>query len=158
MMRRTWLPLLVLTLTFMGLFTSTARAQGQDDISSHRECTECGMDRKAYGFSRMLVVFADGKEVGVCSLHCAITVTDRNKEKKVKALLVADRNTHDLILAEKAIWVLGGKKRGVMTMRAKWAFTTPDAAQSFIDEYGGTIVPWEDALAAARTDAMPKTK
>ena len=156
MMRRTLITLFVLSLTFMGLFGNTAQAQGQEDISIHRECTECGMDRKAYGFSRMLVVFADDKEVGVCSLHCAITVTTNNKEKKVKALLVADRNTHDLILAEKAIWVLGGKKRGVMTMRAKWAFTTRDAAQNFIDEFGGAIVSWEEALAAAKADAMPK--
>lgn len=154
-MPRTLTALLFLFLTFSGFFGSTAQAQDQTDIVNHRECAECGMDRKAYGFSRMLVTFASGKEVGVCSLHCAITVMDNNKGETVKSLLVADRNTHELIPAEKAIWVVGGKKRGVMTMRAKWAFTTNEAAQEFVKEYEGKIVSWEEALAAARTDTMP---
>ncbi|MDZ4183522.1 MAG: nitrous oxide reductase accessory protein NosL [Desulfuromonadales bacterium] len=145
-------------LSMISIFSTTAQAEDQMDISRHRECSECGMDRKAYGFSRMLVILADGKEVGVCSLHCAVLVMDSNKAETVKALLVADRNSHDLVPAEKAFWVLGGKKRGVMTMRAKWAFTSKEAAQDFVKEYGGEIVTWDAALAAAKTDAMPKAR
>lgn len=155
-MSRFLIALLFVMLSLLPLISPPARAENLQDISVHRECTECGMDRKAYGFSRMLVIFSDGKEVGVCSLHCTILVIDSNKEKSVKSLLVADRNTHGLIAAEKAFWVLGGKKRGVMTMRAKWAFTTKEAAQDFINEYGGVMVSWEEALAAARSDAMPQ--
>ena len=143
-------------LSMISIFSTTVQAEDQMDISQHRECSECGMDRKAYGFSRMLVIFPDGKEVGVCSLHCAVRVMESNKGEPVKALLVADRNSHDLVAAEKAFWVLGGKKRGVMTMRAKWAFTIKEAAQDFVKEYGGEIVTWDEALAAAKTDAMPK--
>lgn len=143
-------------LSMISIFSTTVQAEDQMDISQHRECSECGMDRKAYGFSRMLVIFSDGKEVGVCSLHCAVQVMDSKKGETVKALLVADRNSHDLVAAEKAFWVLGGEKRGVMTMRAKWAFTTKEAAQDFVKEYGGEIVTWDEALAAAKTDAMPK--
>ncbi|MDO9079864.1 MAG: nitrous oxide reductase accessory protein NosL, partial [Desulfuromonadales bacterium] len=138
--------------------STTVQAEDQMDIPRHRECSECGMDRKAYGFSRMLVIFPDGKEVGVCSLHCAVLVMDNHKAEPVKALLVADRNSHDLVPAEKAFWVLGGKKRGVMTMRAKWAFTSKEAAQDFVKEYGGEIVTWDAALSAAKTDAMPKAR
>lgn len=97
-------------MVFFGIFGSTVQAQ--DDIASQRQCSECGMDRKAYGFSRMLLVYADGKEVGVCSLHCAVEAMDRRKDSSVQALRVADRHTHALIPAEAAIWVLGGKKRG----------------------------------------------
>lgn len=142
--------LLLLVLAFCGICGSTVQAQ--DDIAGHRQCAECGMDRKAYGYSRMLLVYADSKEVGVCSLHCAVEAMDRRKDQPVPALLVADRNTHALLPAEQAIWVLGGKKRGVMTRRAKWAFQEKSAAESFIREYGGEIVPWEEALAAARAD------
>jgi hypothetical protein len=110
------------------------------------------MDRKAYGFSRMLLVYAEGQEVGVCSLHCAVEAMDRRKDQPVPTLLVADRNTHALIPAEEATWVLGGKKRGVMTRLAKWAFKEKTAAESFIKEYGGEIVTWEEALTAARAD------
>lgn len=155
-MPRTLIPLFVLFLTFGGLFGSTVQAQ--DDIHNHRQCAECGMDRKAYGFSRMLLVYAEGKEVGVCSLHCAVEAMAGQRDQPVKTLLVADRNTHELIPVEQAVWVLGGKKRGVMTQRAKWAFKEKSAAESFIKEYGGEIASWEEALAAARTDALPNSR
>lgn len=149
MMPRILISLSALFLALGGLFVTTARAE--DDIHRHRQCSECGMDRKAYGFSRMLLVY-DGKEVGVCSLHCAVEAMDRRKDQPVQALRVADRNTHELLPAEQATWVLGGKKRGVMTRRAKWAFSEKSAAESFIQEYGGVIVTWEEALTAARAD------
>ncbi len=44
----------------------------QDDIDAHRSCASCGMDRKAYGYSRMLIQYEDGAMVGTCSLHCAV--------------------------------------------------------------------------------------
>jgi copper chaperone NosL len=145
--------LLVLALAFFGLCASPVQAQ--DDIAQHRQCAECGMDRKAFGYSRMLVVYGEGNEVGVCSLHCAVAAMNRQKDQPVQALLVADRNTHELIPAGQAIWVLGGKKRGVMTQRAKWAFKEKSAAESFTKEYGGELVSWEEALAAARADDQP---
>jgi nitrous oxide reductase accessory protein NosL len=149
-MSRTHIFVFALFLVFGGLFGSTVQAE--DDIHNHRQCAECGMDRKAYGFSRMLLVYAEGKEVGVCSLHCAVEAMDRRKDQPVKVLLVADRNTHAMIPAEEAIWVMGGKKLGVMTRQAKWAFQEKSAAESFIKEYGGEIVTWDEALAAARAD------
>lgn len=152
-MPRILIALLALFLPLFCFFSSPARAQ--DDIAHYRRCGECGMDRKAYGFSRMLVVYSEGEEVGVCSLHCAVEAMDKHKDQTVQALLVADRNTHELIPAKEAVWVLGGKKRGVMTQQAKWAFTGKAAAQSFVEEYGGEIVSWDAALAAARADALP---
>ena len=139
---------IVLTLLLM----AGAAAYAQEDISEHRNCAHCGMDRKAYGYSRMLIVYEDGQKVGVCSLHCAVVELNASG-RKVKSLQVADRDTRSLIDAETAVWVIGGKKRGVMTQRPKWAFSTKTAAQAFIDSNGGTIVSWADVLAAAREDA-----
>ena len=117
-------------------------AAAQDDIREHRECVQCGMDRKAYGFSRTLIVYEDGASVGLCSLHCAVIEIAASQGRPVKSLLVADRDTRNLIVAEKAIWVMGGKKRGVMTERPKWAFGTKPAAQAFTSAYGGAIATW----------------
>ncbi len=125
-------------------------AFSQSDIEDHRSCARCGMDRKAYGFSRMLIQYEDGAVIGVCSLHCAVVELEANQGRKVKTLLVADRDTRTLIDAEKAIWVLGGKKRGVMTQLPKWAFQTEAAAEAFIRTNDGKTVPWAEALAAAR--------
>lgn len=155
-MSRTLISIAALFLVFFSLCANTVQAQ--DDIRNHRECAECGMDRKAYGYSRMLVVYSEGQEVGVCSLHCAVVAIDSRKGQTVQNLLVADRNTHELIPAKEAIWVRGGSKRGVMTQKAKWAFTEKSAAQNFIKEYGGEMVSWEEALAAARADALPELR
>jgi copper chaperone NosL len=148
---------LVILVLCMGLVVLSALTAGaHDDINTFRECHQCGMDRKVFGYSRMLVIYEDDSQAGVCSLHCAVTEINEHKDKKVKKLLVADRDSHSLIEADKAVWVLGGKKRGVMTDRAKWAFATMEAAEKFVDAQGGKIIGWEEALAAAREDAMPR--
>lgn len=137
------------------LFSIAAFAE--PDIDQHRDCIQCGMDRKAYGYSRMLVEYKGGKQVGTCSLHC-VTTELNSTNGEVTSCKVADRDTRHLIDAEEAVWVIGGKKRGVMTMRAKWAFAAREAAQKFVTAYGGTIATWNEALAAARGDSSPKPR
>jgi len=140
-------------LVLMVFACMAAQAAGDhNDIVNHRSCNFCGMDRKAYGFSRMLIRYEDGAERGTCSLHCAVTELDANKGRGINALLVADRDARTLINAEKAFWVMGGSKRGVMTQRPKWAFETNAAAEAFIAAYGGKIATWAEALAAAREE------
>lgn len=148
--------LLLVMMVFAGI---TALAGGADnDIDSHRSCGNCGMDRKAYGFSRMLVLYEDGAVVGTCSLHCAIVELDANPGRTVKSLLVADRDSRLLVEAEKAIWVMGGKKRGVMTEQPTWAFQSNEGAETFMKTNGGKVVTWEEALAAAREKLSRKTR
>jgi copper chaperone NosL len=144
----------MLVLTLLGFAVAVVIAG--NDIDEYRSCNSCGMDRKAYGYSRVLVNYKDGARVAVCSLHCAVTDFDGNKGREVASVMVADRTSRSLIDAEKAIWVIGGRKRGVMTQRAKWAFATKDAAQSFVDSNGGKIADWDAVLLAAREDAAPK--
>ena len=143
----------ILAIILFGI-AAAARAS-EDDIREHRSCVRCGMDRKAYGYSRMLIRYEDGAEVGVCSLHCAAAELDANKGRKVKSLMVADRNTKTLIDAEKAFWVIGGKKRGVMTANPKWAFGTEEEARAFVEADGGTIAKWEEVLKAAGAELAP---
>lgn len=126
-----------------------------DDIDSHRSCHFCGMDRKAYGYSRMLIRYEDGTEAGVCSLHCAVQALNEEPTRPVRNIFVADRDDRTLMSAETAFWVIGGSKRGVMTQRPKWAFRAQAGAESFVKAHGGTIIPWSSALAAAREDAVP---
>ena len=143
---------LIILLTAILSCFSGPMAFAQSDIDEHRSCSQCNMDRKAFGYSRMLVQYQDGAAVGVCSLHCAVVEIDANKTRAVKTLLVADRDTRDLLEAEKAVWVKGGKKRGVMTQRPTWAFATKTAADVFIRSNGGAISPWSDVLASVRLE------
>ncbi len=153
-MKTTNRPILGL-LAAMLLGIAGAVAFAQDDIDQYRSCAGCGMSRKAYGYSRMLIRYGDGETVGLCSLHCAVVALDAAPGKPVKSLLVADRETRTLIDAETATWVLGGRKPGVMTRTPKWAFGTRAAAESFVKANGGEIVPWTRALEAARAELAP---
>jgi nitrous oxide reductase accessory protein NosL len=143
---------------FLTLFLTAAAAFAETDIDQHRDCSHCGMDRKAYGYSRMLVEYRDGTQVGTCSLHCVATEMNSRKNGEITAFKVADRDSRQLIDAENAVWTIGGTKRGVMTMRAKWAFATREAAQKFVAAHGGSIATWHEALAAAQEDAAPKSR
>ncbi len=138
---------------FLVMLVGTAlAAAGNDDIAAHRDCAHCGMDRKVYGYSRMLVEYVDASQVGLCSLHCAVTEMNGQRDKQVKSLQVADRDSHRLIDADKAIWVIGGKKRGVMTQQPKWAFATEAAARAFVTANGGRVIAWPEALKAAQEE------
>ena len=128
-----------------------------EDIDQHRDCRHCGMDRKAYGYSRMLVEYKDGKNSGNFSLDCAVTELNGYKGVEVITFKVADRDTRQLIVAEKAFWVIGGSKRGVMTRVPKWAFSDIAGANKFVAAYGGIIVNWESVLAAAKKETAGGT-
>jgi nitrous oxide reductase accessory protein NosL len=121
-------------------------AEAHEDIDKHRSCLHCGMDRKAFGYSRVLIQYEDNTEVGVCSLHCAAVELKENKNRKVKLILVADRTTHVLIPAEKATWVIGGSKPGVMFKTGTWAFEKKVDAEAFIKSYGGSLATFEEAI------------
>ncbi len=138
----------------LAMFANLAIGVTQDDDIRHfRSCSQCGMDRKAYGYSRMLVNYGDGSQAGVCSLHCAVTEREAHKGDVTASLLVADRDSRELIRAEKAFWVIGGDKRGVMTKRPKWAFATEAAARRFTTSHGGGLSSWNEAEQAALEDA-----
>lgn len=147
-MYRNLIAICCLSLLILG--GTACMAMAQNDIDDYRSCAHCGMDRKGYGYSRMLVVYGDGTKVGVCSLHCAVTELGVSRGRTVTSLLVADRSTRSLINAEKAFWVMGGSKRGVMTKHPAWAFETKASAEAFIASYGGKLTGWDEVLAAAK--------
>ena len=58
----------------------------------------------------------------------------------------------NLVDAEKAIWVLGGSKQGVMSIRGKWAFESKEDAEAFMRESGGSITSFRNIMTAAFED------
>jgi copper chaperone NosL len=139
-----------------GMTAVTAFAQ--EDIKQSPSCKYCGMDRQKFDFTRMLIEYDDGTSTGVCSLHCAAVELALNIDKTPKAIKVADLGTKNLIDAEKAYWVIGGSKPGVMTKRGKWAFEKKDDAEAFIKTNGGTLTSFDDVIKAAYTDMYEDTK
>lgn len=139
------------------LVSGIAFAQ-QDDIKKHPSCKYCGMDREKVSHSRMYLEYDNGSTEGVASLHCAALDLATNTDTTPKAIMVGDYNTKNLIDAEKAFWVVGGTKTGVMTARAKWAFDKKENAEKFISENGGKLSTFDEAMNAAYEDMYKDTK
>ncbi|HEY3275614.1 MAG TPA: nitrous oxide reductase accessory protein NosL [Syntrophorhabdaceae bacterium] len=144
----TWVAIAVFCL----LSGIAAWAQMQPDIATHKACSNCGMDRERFNTSRMVVEFSDGTTKAVCSLRCAIDEMGRHQDKAVKSIKVADYNTKKLIDAEKAFWVVGGERPGVMARVGKWAFEKKEDAEVFIKTNGGNLATFKEATAAAREE------
>ncbi|MEJ2039343.1 MAG: nitrous oxide reductase accessory protein NosL [Desulfosarcinaceae bacterium] len=145
----------IVVLLFLGAEPAGVRAD--DDVSQMPYCPICGMDRLKFARSRMVVHYEDGTRFGSCSLHCtALELAYRPGKTPVK-IEVGDYASEILTDAEKAVWVLGGNKRGVMTMRAKWAFARASDAKKFIEQYGGELVDFETAMEAAFADMYKDT-
>ena len=123
-----------------------------DDITSHPKCAYCGMDRKQYAYSRVLLKYRDGSEVGLCSVHCAGLDLALHPEKVPARIMVGTYDRGNLVDAEKAVWVLGGAKHGTMSIRGKWAFEKKEDAEEFMRDFGGSIADFHNVMTAAFED------
>jgi len=152
------LVLSVVVVTLMLFTVCYVSAQPQGDIQKNPSCKYCGMDRQKFAHSRMLVTYDDGSQLGTCSIHCLAVDLALNIDKTPKTIEVGDYNTKGLIDAEEAVWVIGGKKPGVMTKRAKWAFGNKSGAEAFVKVEGGTVATFEEAMKATYEDMYSDTK
>jgi len=148
----------IFLLLLVGLFLSTAQAATLSDVAKSPSCRHCGMDREKFSHSRMLIEYEDGSTVATCSLHCTAVELAITIDKIPVMVRVADYDSKELIDSDKAVWVLGGNKKGVMTGKAKWAFTSRESAERFIKANEGTIVSFDEAIKAAYDDMYQDTK
>lgn len=147
----------VLALCF-SLASGMVLAQTGADIQKHPDCKYCGMDRQKFAHSRVLVTYDNGQEFGACSLHCAAINLALNIDKTPTRIQVGDYNTKNLIDAEKATWVIGGNKPGVMTKNAKWAFANSADAEAYIKENQGVKGTFDEAMKATFSDMYDDCK
>jgi len=143
---------------FSGMFNEIQEMQPithgemSEDVTTHPKCAYCGMDRKQYAYSRVLLRYRDGSEVGLCSVHCAGIELALHPEKGPAQIMAGTFDRGNLVDAEKAIWVLGGSKQGVMSIRGKWAFERKEDAGAFMRESGGSITSFRNVMTAAFED------
>jgi nitrous oxide reductase accessory protein NosL len=149
--------LLTLALAALSLLIP-AGALAADDVQSGPTCGHCGMDREKFAHSRMLIQYEDGSKAATCSLHCAAVELALAIDKTPKEILVGDYVTKELIEAETATWVVGGKLSGVMSRNAKWAFRDRTEAEKFIAANGGALASFDDVIKASYTEMYEDTK
>ncbi len=123
-----------------------------NDVKAIPACKYCGMNREMFAHSRMLTGYDTGSEEGTCSLHCAAIDMALSLDKTPTSIQVGDYGTKKLIDAEKATWIIGGSKPGVMTRNAKWAFADKSDAEKFQQANGGRLATFDEALQASYQD------
>lgn len=131
-------------------------AAPEDDIEKYPKCPYCGMSRKQYSHSRMLVHFADDVADGTCSLHCAAISLSINIDREPRAIYVGDNtavgDVKPLVDVGKATFLVGSAIRGVMSKRSKVAYGSVEAAHAAQVANGGELANFEQALSAAYAD------
>jgi nitrous oxide reductase accessory protein NosL len=127
----------------------------ENDIEKFPKCPYCGMDRKQYHHSRMLIQYSDDLPDGTCSLHCAAISLSINIDREPKAIWVGDNastaEVKPLVEADKATFLIGSKLPGVMTAQSKVAYGTEEAAKAAQAAQGGELGNFDKALLAAYT-------
>lgn len=128
----------------------------ENDIEKYPKCPYCGMDRKQFHHSRMLVQYSDDLPDGTCSLHCAAISLSINLDREPKAIWVGDNaaagEVKPLVEVDKATFLVGSSLKGVMTKRSKVAYGSADAAKAAQAANGGELANFDQALLAAYTD------
>lgn len=150
-----------LLILILGLYLSAspdAFAAPHSDVVKSPSCRHCGMDREKFSHSRMLIEYEDGSVVATCSLHCTAVELANTIDRVPVVVRVADYDIKELLDVDKAVWVVGGNKKGVMTGQAKWAFASSEAAGKFISTSGGKTATFDEAIKAAYDDMYQDTK
>lgn len=132
------------------IFTNSAFSEGES-------CIHCGMNKAKFGHSWVIIEHDDGTFEGVCSVHCAAIDMALHTDKGTKKITVGDYNTKKQIDVDKAYWVIGGDKMGVMTANAKWALETKQAADKFMSEHGGRPANFDEVMKSAFEDMYTDT-
>jgi hypothetical protein len=121
-------------------------AEAMGSVKNRIICKQCGIDRNTSTQSQLLIQYADGTTVSVCSLHCAVVEMQLSRDRHVGSLLVADFNSKQMLDVRDTTWVVGGRKNDAMTARAQWAFAKPNIAKRFVKKNGGAVTSYDKAI------------
>ena len=133
----------------------------ENELEKYPKCPYCGMDRTQWNHSRHLVHYDDDLVDGTCSIHCLSVSLSLNIDRGPKAIYAADfgaaAEVKPLVQVDKAIYLIGSKLKGTMSMRSKMAFAEESAAKAAMAENGGELGNFDAALTAAYLDTAKDT-
>lgn len=118
------------------------------------QCVNCGMGRAMW--ARTWKTFENsGGKFQVCSFHCVADMALKSGEAPKNVEVALYLEPKKMLPAGKAVFVVGSKAKGTMTMKSKVAFPSKDAAEKFAKSCGGEVVGFEGALKMAK-QGVPK--
>ena len=114
--------------------------------AAEERCSMCGMNT-AISKGRFILDFEDGTRLEACAGRCAATLT-RKQASTLYKVQVYGYDVDRLIDGRKAVYVLGTSEFPEGSMPpGVFAFSTVEAAESFIAEKGGHGATLDDVLA-----------
>lgn len=114
-------------------------------------CPNCGMMLKKWAHTNYEFNNSEG-HYRTCSIHCVADMSKKSGEEPKNVRVALHLHPEKMIPAEKAVYVIGSKAPGTMTMLSKLAFRSEAEAKKFASENGGKIGAFPDAFAAATAE------
>ncbi len=149
---------LIVILVSFSLLVACAGLQAAEAPKAEKmsSCPNCGMMLKKWAHTNHAFTNSEG-HFRTCSLHCVADMSKKSGEapKDVRAALQFQPET--MIPVENAVYVIGSKAPGTMTMVSKRVFASQAEAKKFQAEKGGKTGTFDDAFKVA-TAELPKIK
>lgn len=111
-------------------------------------CPNCGMMLNMWARTRHQFSNSEG-EHATCSIRCLADMSENSGEQAENVQTALYLHPERMVAAEGAFYVVGSSAKGTMTMKSKPAFASRKEADSFSAEYGGKVIDFQTALAAA---------
>lgn len=124
--------------------------------SNIMRCPNCGMMINMWARTRHSFHHPEG-DLTTCSIRCLAdkTVSSGADANNVQVAMYIDPDK--MVEVEKATYVIGSTAPGTMTMKSKIAFADKASAEEFSSNYGGEVVDFQGAFAAAKME-LPKSR
>lgn len=117
-------------------------------------CPNCGMLKSMWARTWKTFESSEGK-FEVCSLHCLADIAVKSGEEPKNVMVALYLEPEKMIPQDNAIFVVGSKAKGTMTMTSKAAFASKDEALKFVEACGGKLMTFSEAFVLAKQD-LPK--
>ena len=124
--------------------------------SKTMRCPNCGMMINMWARTRHSFHHPEG-DLTTCSIRCMADKTISSGAGPTNAQVAMYIDPDKMVPVEKAAYVIGSTAPGTMTMKSKIAFEDSASAEQFASSYGGQVVDFQGAFAAAKME-LPKSR
>ena len=124
--------------------------------SKTMRCPNCGMMINMWARTRHSFHHPEG-DLTTCSIRCLADKTVSSGADPANVQVAVYLDPDKMVAVEKAVYVIGSTAPGTMTMKSKIAFADRGSAEQFISSYGGQIVDFQGAFAAAKME-LPESR
>jgi len=124
--------------------------------SKTKRCPNCGMMINMWARTRHSFHHPEG-DLTTCSIRCLADKAVSSGAGPTDAQVAMYIDPDKMVPVEKAAYVIGSTAPGTMTMKSKIAFVDSASAEKFASSYGGQVVDFQEAFAAAKME-LPKSR